>query len=188
MKKEAFMGAVKKVVDFAKKHPEVTYGAAGAAGLGGLSAGTQHLSNKFVERYGSPLQKENLRTHHLVYHPLTQGAIGAAFGGYGGSRYGAFKRSMGASGGRSRHGFGGEAPSAKVKDTGVPSWLKGVKSKAEAKRVYRAQARSNHPDLGGDAEKMKTINQQWDSFSKHHFDKLSMFLPSFYQELYEIAR
>lgn len=53
--------------------------------------------------------------------------------------------------------------------------MKGVKTKAEAKKAYRAAAVKNHPDMGGDAEKMKGINSAWDDFmSSAEYSKLAM--------------
>lgn len=80
-------------------------------------------------------------------------------------------------------GPGREAPSAQIPRQSVPSWLKGVKTKQEAKNAYRAQAMKHHPDRGGNAERMKEVNTAWDSFQKHHFDKLSSAL---FSELYAI--
>jgi hypothetical protein len=87
--------------------------------------------------------------------------------------------------GGGRYG-GGEAGLVKTPNLGLPSWLKGISSKIEAKSAYKAQALKHHPDRGGSAEKMKNINQEWESFKKHHFDKLSMVFPSFFDELMEI--
>lgn len=88
-------------------------------------------------------------------------------------------------------GFGGrsssrEAPPIKTKDIGTPDWLKGVKTKGEAKSKFRQQAGQHHPDRGGDENKMKKVNAEWDSFQKHHFHKLSFVLPGFLDELGKI--
>jgi len=53
-------------------------------------------------------------------------------------------------------------------------WLKGVKTKADAKRAYRAQAQTHHPDrAASEAERlvreetMKKINATWDAVQQH---------------------
>ncbi len=51
----------------------------------------------------------------------------------------------------------------------MPDWLKGAKTKADAKDRYRKAARAHHPDVGGSEEKMKKINtdwSEWESFFK----------------------
>lgn len=46
-------------------------------------------------------------------------------------------------------------------------WMAGVTTKADAKAAFRAQARANHPDVGGSTAKMQEINQQWDAVQGH---------------------
>lgn len=70
--------------------------------------------------------------------------------------------------------------------TTPPEWLKGVKTKAEAKAKHRAEALKHHPDRGGSEEKMKKLNNDWDNFKAHHFDKLSYILPRIMAELERI--
>ena len=36
-------------------------------------------------------------------------------------------------------------------------------TKDEIKKVYLQQVKKHHPDVGGSEEKMKAINQSWDS-------------------------
>lgn len=86
------------------------------------------------------------------------------------------------------HGSAGEARSARTKDVGTPEWLKGVKTKAEAKTKFREQAKIHHPDRGGSEEKMKKVNSEWNSFQKHRFNKLSHVLSGFIDELREIYK
>lgn len=57
-------------------------------------------------------------------------------------------------------------------DTAAPlsthaPWMAGVTTKADAKAAFRAQARANHPDVGGSTAKMQEINQQWDAVQGH---------------------
>lgn len=103
------------------------------------------------------------------------------------------RRPGGRPGGRSSWWGGrsssGEAPSAHVRDTGIPSWLRGVTTKAEAKRRYRDKVRIHHPDKPtGNTRTMQDINAEWDSFSKHHFDKLGSAYRAFLEELIEIEK
>lgn len=52
-----------------------------------------------------------------------------------------------------------------------------VKTKAEVRKVWQEQARRYHPDLGGDAEKMKEVNRIFDDFKKSPaYEKLAMLL------------
>jgi len=67
----------------------------------------------------------------------------------------------------------------------VPSWLKGVKTKADAKAAFRSQAMRHHPDRGGSLEKMKEVNVAWEAFARSpHFEKLSA---AFFDELRKMA-
>ena len=53
--------------------------------------------------------------------------------------------------------------------------LAGVKTKKEAYDFYRKAAFKHHPDRGGDLEKMKNINEEFDAFKKSPlFSKLAM--------------
>lgn len=67
-----------------------------------------------------------------------------------------------------------------------PAWAKNAKNHGEAKRAYRAEAMKHHPDRGGNAEKMKTLNNEWEELEKHHFPKQSSVLSSFFDELESI--
>lgn len=42
-------------------------------------------------------------------------------------------------------------------------------SESEVKKAYRRLARLNHPDIGGDEEKFKKINEAYDLISKGKF-------------------
>ena len=69
-----------------------------------------------------------------------------------------------------------------------PEWLKGVKTKAEAKSRYREQAKKHHPDRGGDTRTMQDINAAWDKYQSHpDFSKLGHMLRSFSDELEKIS-
>lgn len=46
----------------------------------------------------------------------------------------------------------------------TPSWVRGAKTKAEAKKIFRAEAMKTHPDRGGNEEAMKRLNDEWDRF------------------------
>lgn len=50
-----------------------------------------------------------------------------------------------------------------------------VKTKVDAAKAYKAEARKQHPDLGGSTERMKTLNQAWSDFRQSpEFSKLAM--------------
>lgn len=69
-----------------------------------------------------------------------------------------------------------------------PKWTSGVTSKADAKKIYRKKAFELHPDRGGSAEAMSSLNSEWDAFQKSdHFNKLSSVrLRAFLEELRDI--
>jgi hypothetical protein len=79
---------------------------------------------------------------------------------------------------------GGYARPASSAPSQTPDWLKGVTTKAEAKTRFRANARQHHPDLGGDAEKFKKLNNEWEGFQST-FDKLAF--AAFFDELMKIS-
>lgn len=71
-------------------------------------------------------------------------------------------------GGRSGGGFGGGHAAPRAQGLGaVAPWMKDVGSQAEAKAAFRAQARANHPDVGGSTANMQNINAQWEAAQKH---------------------
>jgi len=166
-------------------HPKKILGTAGAlygAGVGAL-AGARHESPKTV-----PKKKRWTRRQKVVRGAL----IGAAAGGLYGVGQGAQVRTKGyqqywkgkkwQQGKKWQHrsapGFGFRQ---KVKP---PSWVAGVKTKEEAARRFKQQARKVHPDLGGSTEAMKNLNTEWSKFRKSpDFTKLSAFMPSFFNEL-----
>jgi hypothetical protein len=82
-----------------------------------------------------------------------------------------------------RHGVGPD------KKEPLPDWLKGVKTKNEAKRRYRDLARKNHPDRGGDTKKMQDITTAWESAQMHSdFPKTaSIFFEALLSELEKIG-
>lgn len=66
-----------------------------------------------------------------------------------------------------------------------PSWLKDAKTKAEAKSMFREQAKRTHPDRGGSDEAMKKLNDEWEKFQDSaDFFKMSS---AFLDELTKIA-
>lgn len=72
--------------------------------------------------------------------------------------------------------FGGGAPAGGGALHDVAPWLKDVKTKADAKSAFRAQARANHPDVGGSTANMQNINNQWEQAQAHPgFSKLGAY-------------
>jgi hypothetical protein len=77
---------------------------------------------------------------------------------------------------------------AKAEDVPTPKWARGAKTKADAKTRYRAEAMKNHPDRGGNAEKMKDINTEWEKWEKSPgFNKLSHVLLGLIDELEKLG-
>jgi hypothetical protein len=80
-------------------------------------------------------------------------------------------------------------PSNPKRSASVPEWAKKAKTKDEAKKAYRAEAIKHHPDKGGDPEKMKKVNVEWEDFTKHPnspFHKMAGVLAAFMDELTSI--
>lgn len=120
-------------------------------------------------------RKANKKSKKKVLDPRAAAAIGAGVGASFGHTGGTY----------ARWGHMNKLLKGPAK-ANIPSWLKGVKTKAEAKSAYRAEARKHHPDLGGNAEKFKKIQSDWEGFEKQHFDKLSHVLQGFFSELFTI--
>jgi len=69
-----------------------------------------------------------------------------------------------------QHHAPGEAPPVRENGPTDPKnidWLKGVKTKAEAKQRYHAEAMRHHPDRGGDLRKMQDLNTLWNRVQNH---------------------
>lgn len=114
--------------------------------------------------------------------PLAAAAFRAGVGASLGHTVGSFAR-WGHLNQAARVGGAAGAATRSSSKNGVPEWLKGVKTKTDAKKAYHAQASQHHPDKGGNAEKFKEVAGDWEHYKKHHFDKLSHFLPGFFNEL-----
>jgi len=109
--------------------------------------------------------------------------LGGISGGALGSMAHSVRHGTPASGGRRRSQ--NQSHSGRPNPAEKPEWLRHVKTKDDAKKAYKAQARKHHPDLGGSEEKFKQVGNEWEDFQRHHFDKLSHAL---FQELYHIMR
>lgn len=112
------------------------------------------------------------------------GSSGAGAGSSGKKDYDYGSGSAGSAGkGKSRW-----SDSFHADDVGeMPDWLKGVKTKAEAKSRFRDQAKKHHPDAGGDEEAMKKINAEWARAKGHHgFPKTASVYNGFADELFNI--
>jgi hypothetical protein len=138
--------------------------AAGATVGGAVGGGSNYLWAK------SHNKKQKDKKKHV--DPRAAAVVGAGFGASLGHGAGSYARL--------HHLNGLQNAPAKAQ---IPSWLKGVKTKAEAKSAYRAQARKHHPDLGGNAEKFKGVQSDWEGFEKQHFNKLSHSMAAFLDEL-----
>jgi hypothetical protein len=114
---------------------------------GGALAGTALVGSELAQQRLHAVQKEDRPTKRQVLGTLAGGAaIGGALG----------------------------TASGKASLRNVPAWARAAKSKTEVKSAFRALARKHHPDLGGSAEKMKALNDEWSKFEKTRlFNKLS---------------
>lgn len=90
----------------------------------------------------------------------------------------AYKRASKAGGGGGGYSSGAGRASSSQQASKAYDHIPGlgkVKTKKDAERAYKAAARKNHPDLGGDPEKMKDINSSWDDFKNSPlYEKLAM--------------
>ena len=133
--------------------PGVVSGGAFGAGIGALSGLTQS-----AEQPGDRLRN---MASSAVSGGLTGGIFGGALGGAG-----VLDAKVPKTVPRGQRG-----PTT-VDPTSV-SWMKGVKTKADAKKAYRAHARANHPDLGSPAERavrekaMTDANVAWQGVQEH---------------------
>lgn len=194
--KRSFTGTLRHAKRVLQTNQPLKQGLIGAALGGAYAGGVNHVVRKAVEKHGTPAMKKQMKDaddkHPFLRHPLTQTVMGAAIGGHAGVQLGTLSKTFRDAGKQGR-GFsrgwrpGGEAPppsrpsSANMKP---PAWAKGAKTKADAKKAYRAEAFKHHPDRGGDQNKMKDLNNQWENFQQsEHFNKLSGVLPSFFDEL-----
>ncbi len=157
-----FMGLAASVFE---KHPAVVLGLGGAI----LQGHAQKRLNAMTRMYGSQEQNEELDKHPIRNSPLTQAAIGGAVGAVIG------------------HGVHRVRNALYNIDHPVPTWLNGVKTKAEAKARYHQVARTLHPDVGGNEDMFKNLGDQWESFKEFHFHKLANFLPALTDELEKIS-
>lgn len=182
----------------ADDHPIL--GALGGAGLAALAqhylggAGAKALPGVAAPRLlkgGSDTSKEAALTPsgmaalkggltNAAIFGLPAAAIGALTADEGHRGEAALKAGLGAGipmgllGGYGSHVMAGGGPVFHPKMESVAPWMKGVKTKAEAKAAYRSQAKQHHPDRGGSADKMKQVNDQWDQVQNHpHFSKLA---------------
>lgn len=130
----------------------------GAGVLGG--AGAVHGALKKKNKSGVELNKKT-RIGGAVVEGVAGGLIGHGVGG-----------------------FGGLATGLRAIKPKPPTWLKGVKTKSDAKAKFRAVARQHHPDLGGSTEKMKKVNDEWSAWEGKF--KEAMF-SAFADELEKIA-
>lgn len=56
----------------------------------------------------------------------------------------------------------------------TPKWAKGVKTKADAKKRYKQEARKKHPDIGGTTKDFQNLQNEWAAYrSSAGFSKMS---------------
>ncbi len=195
MDKEAFRRSLKGTMRHLKRKvqtmdPVKKWTAIGAGVGGATGAGMQHLSNKATDKYGDAKDKEFRKKHKILTSPVLMGAATAAYGAAKfrdiGHTVKSFRNFAKATRRRRYGGKSREAPRSAPPKSSAPEWLRGVKTKAEAKAKHRAEAMKHHPDRGGSEEKMKKLNSDWDAYKAHHFNKLSHILPSLRSELERI--
>ena len=142
---------------------------AGAHGLAGFAIGAMPSKHRVDGKVEKKTTKQRLMTGLKTSIPM------AAVGAMSGHNIVREARRMAGSGPR---------PSYVPKSSEMPDWLKGARTKAEARKRYHNASRSAHPDLGGAEDKMKQLNSQWSDW-EGHFKKAT--INAFCEELEKIA-
>ena len=136
------------------------------AAIGGLALGGIGAAIGSMKRPGKKNDTKS-RAMRSAVGGLSFGAIGALHGHNVGGAINADRW------------LGGHRPKP-----AMPDWLKNAKTKAEARRAYHQQARKVHPDLGGNLDATKKLNQEWAAHEKLY--KEAMYA-AFSDELKKIA-
>jgi hypothetical protein len=144
-------------------------GGLGGAAVGGAIGGLPKTYKDFDEK--GKVHKFERTTKQRV----AGGLLGAAAGGYIGHGPG---RLVGAIH-HAKKWVGGHRP-----ESMRPDWLKGIKTKADAKAAFRARAKKLHPDLGGSDEAFDSFKQEW---NQHKDMFKEAMLHAFADELQKIA-
>lgn len=192
LSKKPFSGVAKKI------NPTVAGAAIGGTVTGGVGALSQHLSNRKTDKRWEQTNKQRAAKGQSPLpkkqrvSPLAAGAIFGAFGAAHGAAIGNAAH-MGQQQGRqyyrggTRRGPGGYAPPPPPSNVMAPAWAGKVKTKSEATKAWKSEARKHHPDLGGNPDKMKKVNAEWEEWQRsNHFNKLAGVIPSFLDELMQI--
>jgi hypothetical protein len=182
-------------------------GIGGVSGLSDAALTRYQLEGQKKRSKSDKVKKEidkELEQISLPKSTLVGAAVGAGLGGYmQGDNLRASKRAKNFSrdfGRNFRHGFndyfkrrryqqGSFARESSVDSTNKAKKyfnIEKVKTKDEAKKVYRDLVRQHHPDKGGEEHKMKEINNHWDHikhsdwFKKLAFEKAAAMGRSIY--------
>ncbi len=153
-------------------HPGVEFARAGGrrgallGGLGGAAVG--------AATFGIPKKDPRENTELTNKQRLGRAALGALSFGTVGALHGKdigfnHRARQWNSGFRPGVGQPGGMPKP-----ATPDWLKGAKTEAEGLKLYHAQARKMHPDLGGSPDAIKNLNAEWETheplFKKAMYD------------------
>lgn len=132
--------------------------------------------------------------HPAVARGIGTAAVGAAIGGLPKTKYdpetGKDKkrtnkqRLTGAAIGGAVGGLYGTLRGIHAHRSRVPGWLRKAKTRAEAKSLYKAEARKHHPDLGGDPAKFRKLVKEWEMNEPNY---KSAMLHAFADEIEKIA-
>lgn len=146
-------------------------GAAIGGVLGGLGGYGRHVMEQQAANQGPDINWDDIfnrarENRRNAYRPGSSSS-GASSAGSDPGRQWWHDPNAGRSAGGSKS-YGGADPFARRGGVSAapPSWAQQATTKAEAKSAYRAQARQHHPDLGGDPEKLKRVNVDWENFEK----------------------
>jgi hypothetical protein len=181
------MGNFQTAKTFAKTFPFMT----GGAVVGGAAGAYGGSRKSFTDIHTG--KKVNRTPAGRVASGISNGIGGAVGGAYLGGmadsarlakKHGPnWQRNMG--GGYEGYARrNGGAPAGKAAPE-KPDWLKGAKTKAEARKAFHAQSRKAHPDLGGSDAAQKEINKAWEHWEGQY--KNAMYA-GFADELEKIAK
>lgn len=152
-------------------------------GLAGALLGASGASSKFKKYPDSA--KKKLRVSGAISGAITGAGTGLFLNSIFGKAYRSGSRSYGGGYKYRSSGGGGYRSSSYGSSQGktifdVMPNMKGVKTKADAKTVYRRYAMKSHPDKGGSAEKFKEINDTMNKFKgSKEWSKLAFLFPFF---------
>jgi hypothetical protein len=170
------------------REPLIGAGVGGAVGMGiGGIDNAINTKNRMkmphYEKIKDPKErKKRVERDNLIINGLSGAFGGGVFGAQirAGRKEWQSYRSYAGGGGYRRHFYSQNPGTGEVTRRAKDMFgVNNAKTKAEVHKAFKDLAKKNHPDRGGDAEKMKEINNLYDNLkASSWFDKLA-FLKGF---------